>query len=139
MLTVENTGGSTYGAAVYNNAVSFSLIHVTTAASGATWSYGVYNLNATSATMRYLTVSASNAAGSGNTYGGYNSGSSPEMSHLSITTSGGLNRYGVYNTASSSPTMTDMTCWPATATIRRPARMKAPKRGTPSGWWWKVR
>ncbi len=74
-LTVENTGGTTYAVAIYNNGASPSLLHVTAIASGGTnINVGVHNVN-----------------------------SSPEMTNVTATASGGANNYGVYNISSSSP------------------------------------
>jgi hypothetical protein len=134
-LTVENTGGDDYAAAIHNNDDSPSLQHVTLNVSGGTAdNYGVYNNNS-SPSLKEVTVAVSGAFGtkrygvfnadnsspsmdgvtitvaglpsSGWAYGVYNSGSSPSMTGVTATASGSSS-YGVYN-SNSSPTMTNMT------------------------------
>ncbi|MCP3850366.1 MAG: hypothetical protein GY694_09040, partial [Gammaproteobacteria bacterium] len=56
-----------------------------------------------------MTIAVTASGGTGNNLGVYNEGaSSPTMSDMSITASGGTNNRGVHNWISSSPTMSDM-------------------------------
>ena len=104
-LTVKNTGGGAYVAAIVNSGHSPAMTNVTANASGGTSCVGVYN-NSSSATMTNVTVTAS--GGSNSNYGVYNSSSSPTMTNVRVTASGGILSYGVSNN-SSSPTMTNVT------------------------------
>jgi len=105
-LTVENTGGTSYAIAIYDNSgAAPRLTHVTASASGGTYNYGVAN---STSSPRMTDVSAS-ASGGSVSYGVFNiSTSSPRMTDVSASASGGTDNRGVYNN-SSSPTMTNVT------------------------------
>jgi len=76
-LTVENTGGDVYAIAIYSNAATPRLTHVTATASGGIYRFGVYNTNY----------------------------SSPTMTGVTATAAGGTSNYGVYTSVSSYPTI----------------------------------
>jgi Collagen triple helix repeat (20 copies) len=106
-LTVENTGGTTFATAIYNDGASPSLLHVTATASGASINNtGVLNVSS-SPTMNNVTATASGA--SINNMGVLNNASSPTMTNVTASGSGGSNNYGVYNVWTSSATMTNAT------------------------------
>jgi hypothetical protein len=117
-LTVDNTGGAAYAYAIFNNAASPRLTHVTATASGGTHNYGVFNYYYSSPAMAHVTASAS---GGTNNYGVLNSNSSsPAMTNVTATaavygSTNGTNSYGVYNSASS-PAMTNVTATASGAT-----------------------
>jgi hypothetical protein len=113
-LTVENTGGSQYAIAIYNQNASPRLTHVTASASGASsgngHNHGVYN-DSSSPAMTDVIVSVS-ASGTTWNYGVRNeNGSSPTMTNVTISVSGGGysgSSLGIYN-KDSSPTMKNVT------------------------------
>ena len=74
---------------------------------GSEWSAGTV-IGANNAAVRHLTVESD---GTGQTYAVafYNYDSSPAMSNVTATASGGTTNYGVYNYSSSSPTMDNVT------------------------------
>ena len=104
-LTINNTGGDTYSTGVWTEDVvdgSVSMTNVTaTATSTGTDNYGVFNYNS-SPSMTNVTATAS---GGTYNYGVYNNSSSPSMTNVTATASGGNDSYGVVNDVSSSPTM----------------------------------
>jgi len=106
-LTVKNTGGVIYNAAVVNSSASPAMTNITATASGGTGNFGVYNYSS-SPTMTNVTATGSGGTDSYN-YGVYNDNSpSPTMTNVTATASGGTDSYGVLNT-SSSPTMSNVT------------------------------
>lgn len=109
-LTVENTGGGTTTAAIFNSSKSPSILHVTATVSSGHYRYGVYN-SGSSPTMTNVSVTVTDETTDSN-YGVYNSSSSPMMTNVRVTVTktggSGATTYGVYNT-SSSPIMTNVT------------------------------
>jgi hypothetical protein len=103
-LTVENTGNSSYTAAIFNSYASPSMLHVTSITSGGSVRIGVYN---THSSPIMVNVTATGAGGL-STYGVWNeSYSSPAMTNVTATGSGGTNgNTGIYNSFSS-PAMTN--------------------------------
>ena len=107
-LTVKNTGGNNFAAAIYNTTASPYLTHVTASASGGTSNnFGVFNNNSSSPVMTEVTATASGATNTN--CGVFNYSSSPTMTDVTASASGGTNNHAVYNESSSSPTMTDVT------------------------------
>jgi hypothetical protein len=89
---------------VYNYDSSPSMTRVTVNVWGGTAAYGVYNSFFSNPTMNNVNVTAS--GGSSNSYGVYNSQSSPAITNSTIDGNvgmGGGPAYGVFNTSSSSP------------------------------------
>jgi len=78
-LTVENTGGNAFAAAIYNASTSPRLTHITATAFGSQYNGGVYN----------------------------NANAAPLMTHVTISASGGQYNIGVYNEDNAAPTLTD--------------------------------
>ena len=118
-FTINNTGGSNNASfGVYTNGVvdgSFSMLHVTATATGSTNSYGVFN-SSSSPTMNNVT--ATGTGGSNLNYGvGNFVSSSPTMTNVTATGSGGLFSYGVYSN-SSSPTIRNSSITGGTNSIR---------------------
>ena len=74
-----------------------------TGSDGSGNNFGVYN-SSSSPTMTNVTATAS---GGTTNYGVRNHASSPTMTSVIVTASGGEESYGVYNVFSSSPTMTN--------------------------------
>jgi hypothetical protein len=104
-LTVENTGGGTEAAAIFNGSASPRISNVTATGAGADFNRGVVNADS-SPTMTDVTATAS---GGDSAFAVYNSGgSSPTMTDVTATASGSVYNVGV-NNAGSSPTMTDVT------------------------------
>jgi hypothetical protein len=96
-LTVMNTGTGAYVAAVRNSSASPRMTHMTAAASGGTYRYGVYNYNSSSPAMSNVTATASR--GRDHNFGVYNSSSPPTMNNVTATATGGTSNYGLYNHA----------------------------------------
>jgi hypothetical protein len=71
---------------------------------GSSYSFAIYN----SSTSPKITNVTATASGGNQSYGMYNNSSSPTMTNVTATGSGGTHCYGVYNYASS-PTMTNVT------------------------------
>lgn len=104
-LTVENTGGSVYAIAVYNNNAGPRLTHITASASGATSASGVHNY----LSSPILTDVTASGSGTTESMGIWNeSFSQPTMKDVVVTASGGTNAYGIFNDGSWS-TITDST------------------------------
>ncbi len=108
-LTVENTGGSAYATALYNNGASPSVLQVSLMASGGTSSnYGVHNVAAASPTLTNVTATASGAASNNFAVNDFNA-SSPMMTNVTLAASGGSLNFGVYNTTAAAPIMNSVT------------------------------
>jgi hypothetical protein len=107
-LSVERrSAGQGSATAIYNNAASPRMSHVTATASGGSTNYGIYNNNSSSPMMSDVTATAS---GGSDNYGVANrNSSSPTMSDVTATASGGSDNYGVSNSSDSSPIMRDVT------------------------------
>ncbi len=103
-LTVENQGGSTYSAAIYNDSASPDITNVTAIASGGTYNFGVHN----DSSLPAMTNVTGTASGGFNAVGVYNVSSSPAMTNVTANASGGSGNYGVFNIYSSSPVMTNV-------------------------------
>ena len=89
-LAVENTGGNLYAVAIYNNAASPRLTHVTASAfGGGNLSVGVLNNASSSPTMNQVTASATGSTAGTVNAGVYNSDSSPTIGNSVISASGG--------------------------------------------------
>jgi hypothetical protein len=117
-VTVKMSGGYK-PIALYNQSASPKITHVTAMAIGDFSStdsaYGIYDKNS-SPLMTNVTISAT--GGTNANYGLYNDNSSPSMMNFSADVSGGSFCYGVYN-LSSAPTMrsvfvTAISCGPHT-------------------------
>jgi len=110
LLTVESDGtGNRFATAIYNDATSPSLLHVTATASGGSLrNNGVFNNNSAAPTMDDITAVAS--GGSQHAYGVYNEYSSPTMNNVTATASGstGYNA-GVYNQNVGTPILINVT------------------------------
>jgi len=108
LLTVENDGsGYNNSTAIHTSGVlsgSLKLTHVTAAASGLTYSHGVYN-SSSSPDMDNVTATA---WGGSQNYGVVNSSSSPHMHNMTASAWGGSGAYAVVN-MSSSPYMDNVT------------------------------
>ncbi|MCA9934367.1 MAG: hypothetical protein KC415_10610 [Anaerolineales bacterium] len=121
-LTVVNTGGSDYAAAIYNASASPRLTHVTATASGSLYNGGVYNDANAAPLMTHVTVSASgtgeqynvgvfnednaaptlidatiSASGGSFAIAVYNNNASATLQHCTLQASGGTGSYGIYN------------------------------------------
>ena len=106
-LTVQNTGGSTYSIALYNDSAFPKVSHVTAKASGGTNNYGIFNFNSSWPTM--IDVTAEGYGGT-SAIGVYNSHYSwPTMTDVTAKASSGSANCGVYNYDNCSPTMTGVT------------------------------
>ena len=106
-LTVQNTGGSTYSIALYNDSAFPKVSHVTAKASGGTNNYGIFNFNSSWPTMTDVTAKASSGSANCGVYNYDNC--SPTMTGVTAKASLGYYSYGVENSNTSSPTMIDMT------------------------------
>ena len=108
-LTIENTGGSNYSTALYNNSSSPFIQNVTATASGGTFNIGVYNNNI-SPTMLYPTMTnvTVTATGGAKTRGVENDYCSPTMTNVTVIAKDGTANTGVDN-ENSSPSMTNVT------------------------------
>ena len=90
-LTIENTGGSTNATAVYNDAASPRLTHVTVSTSNDSFAHGVLNEDA-APILTNVTLSAT-----GNyAYGLVNHRSLPLIQDSTISVTGATNAFGVY-------------------------------------------
>jgi hypothetical protein len=108
-LTVESSGGGAANAtAIYLNASSPRLTHVTATASGAVDNRGVYLASSSSPAMTHVTATAMGGTGSSN-YGVYSNGSGVRMTHGNAIATGGSFATGVGNYAGSSANLTDVT------------------------------
>jgi hypothetical protein len=107
-LSVENSGGSAYAIAIYNNTASPHLTHLTVrAASVSGDSIGVLNALSSSPHMKDVSVDALAAASN---FGVANFDySSPTMTDMTITVYGGETSTGVDSERSASPVLTDVT------------------------------
>lgn len=97
-LTVENTGGSDYSIALYNNGTSPVIQDVTAIASGATSNLGVLNISCSSV---MTDVTATGSGGTTNRGVANANGSSPIMTDVTATASGGTSSYGLRSHTSS--------------------------------------
>ena len=105
-LTVENTGGNTYAIAIASVSVSPRLTHVTAAATGGFWNFGI-GVASSSSIMTNVTATAS---GGTHSHGISSSFSSPTMTNVTASASGATNtNYGIHNVTGSAPTMTNVT------------------------------
>jgi pectin methylesterase-like acyl-CoA thioesterase len=108
-ITVTNTGGSTYATGVYTNGVSggtLSLRNVTATAAGSTNHIGIRN-QASSPVMSNIVATATGGASTQGVSNG--ASSSPSMNNVIATATGGTdNNDGVQNTSSSSPLMNNV-------------------------------
>jgi hypothetical protein len=104
-LTVANEGGEMFAVAIYNDAVSPRLSHLTAMGAGAHANYGVYNCNGAAPTMVDMTATAT--GGSCNA-GVHNDGAAPAMTRVAASGSSGHMSYGVYNCNGAAPVMTDV-------------------------------
>jgi hypothetical protein len=102
-LTVENTGGSNFAIALYNNTASPRVSNVTVLVYGGYTSHGVYNDHS----YPVMTDVTAVTSGMSNSYGIYNNHSSPVMTGVSVNTGWGTS-IGVMNNYSS-PVMTNVT------------------------------
>ena len=106
-LAVENTGGNLYAVAIYNNAASPRLTHVTASAfGGGNLSVGVLNNASSSPTMNQVTASATGSTPGTVNAGVYNSDSSPTIGNSVISASGGGINWGIRNSGSAPGTYT---------------------------------
>ena len=106
-LAVENTGGNLYAVAIYNNAASPRLTHVTASAfGGGNLSVGVLNNASSSPTMNDVTASATGSTPGTANAGVYNSDSSPTIGNSVISASGGGINWGIRNSGSAPGTYT---------------------------------
>jgi hypothetical protein len=104
-LTVENTGGNSYSIGIYNSSGSAIIANVNVLAKGGITSIGILNYSALSPTMRDVTSTAEE--GTSSNIGVFNISSSPTMTGVTATATGGNYGYGVSNEASS-PTMVNV-------------------------------
>lgn len=130
-LTVQNYGieGTGYAIGIYNDTVVGYLSDVTVKASGAYYSYGIYNTDSSSLGITDVLVTAEGSSAYGiyneefwgvltnvivtvngsNTVGIFNNlGSSPIMTNITVNAIGRNNNRGVENQSSSSPVMTNV-------------------------------
>jgi hypothetical protein len=107
-MTVRNTGGSTFGIAIYNGGTSPSLLHLAATAYGNSSNiYTVYNTSNAAPRMADMRVTAS---GSGTIIRAvFNNGSSPVMENITATASGMVSIQAVFNANGSSPAITNLT------------------------------
>lgn len=109
-LTVESTGGSNIAFAIYNSCGNtLRLTHVTAIASGG-WNYTRGVTIDCGSTPTLINVTAIAFGANNNNAGVYSYYSSPTMTNVTASSSGGTQNYGVYNDESSS-TMTNVTAF----------------------------
>lgn len=106
-LKVENTGGSTYGTAIFNNATSPRITHVTAETSGNTYNFGIRN-ESSSAILTNMTV---RTMGGNEATSVRNTSSTTVMTNVIVTAFGASNyNRGVYNYGNeTSPEMIQVT------------------------------
>jgi hypothetical protein len=109
-ITLENLGGigGNYSFALYNSGTSPDISNVSAIAmGGVTQNNGIFNYEGSSPNMTHVTASASGGA---STHGVRNqNSSSPTITHSTFNASNGATNYGVRNITSSAPTMTLVT------------------------------
>lgn len=109
-ITLENLGGigGKYSFALYNSGTSPDISNVSAIAmGGVTQNNGIFNYDHSSPNITHVTASAS---GGDSTHGVRNqNSSSPTISHSTFDASNGNTNYGVRNVASSAPTITLVT------------------------------
>jgi hypothetical protein len=113
-----SAGYATNNYGVYNYESSPVMTNVNVNAWGGTTAYGVYNAYSSYPTMNNVNITAS--GGSGNSYGVYNSQSSPAITNSTVdgnTGMGGTHAYGVYNVSSSGPAINQSTVYGETNSL----------------------
>jgi hypothetical protein len=111
-LTVENTGGSTWAIAIYNDNTSPRLTHLTASAwGGAHYNCAVTNSSESSSAPTPTMVNVTAIAKGGETARGVdNGGSAPTMNDVTARGYGATDtNYGIYNDAMASFAMTNVT------------------------------
>jgi len=104
-LTVRNTGGNTAAVAIFANAASLKLTHITALAAGATGqNYAIYYKSTNVADLGNVTAEAT---GGSVARGIYNQSSSPFMTDVRASAVNAATNTGVYND-SSTPVMTNV-------------------------------
>ncbi len=111
VTTIKYTGSGTGPLTDNSSATVIGANHaelrfLTIESASSNYATAIYN-DGTSPKITHVTATAS--GGSNTNRGVYNSSSSPTMTNVTATGSGGTNSYGVHNNNSSSPTMTNVT------------------------------